>query len=82
MLESSSQNWGGTSVTVAVALLVTFVLGLALVRYVEWSSDANLAHFMSRTEVTVAGSTPILPLQVRTGCGRKLPTSALSLPLE
>jgi hypothetical protein len=30
-----------------VELLVLFVFAFAVVRYVEWSSDANLAEFMS-----------------------------------
>jgi len=40
-------RWRGIATTAMVELLVLFVFALAVVRYVEWSSDANLAEFMS-----------------------------------
>jgi hypothetical protein len=40
-------RWLGTAATVVVELLVVVVLGVAVVRYREWSSDANQAEFMS-----------------------------------
>ncbi|MGF6309094.1 hypothetical protein ABIB82_002853 [Bradyrhizobium sp. i1.8.4] len=64
MLLSSSQNWGGTSAKLAVALLVTLVLGFALVHYVEWSSNARFAEFIDVADA----SAPILPHKGRTGC--------------
>jgi len=40
-------RWRGIAATAMVELLVLFVFAFAVVRYVEWSSDANLAEFMS-----------------------------------
>ncbi|MCC8939335.1 hypothetical protein H8A99_23380 [Bradyrhizobium sp. Arg68] len=79
----SSQSWSGTAATSVLGILVVVALVFAVVRYVEWSSDANLAAFASQTDVAAAVATPILPLNGRTGCGqgnKSLP--ALSLPLE
>ncbi len=52
---SQNQNvrgirWRGIAGTVVVELLVLVAVGAAVVRYVEWSSDAALAEFMSATE--------------------------------
>ncbi|SDF33210.1 hypothetical protein SAMN05216337_105166 [Bradyrhizobium brasilense] len=78
----SSESWPGTAASIA-GIFIVVGLGFGTVRYVEWSSDANLARFMSRTEVVEAASISILPLKGRTGCeqGNQSP-SALSLPLE
>jgi hypothetical protein len=62
MLLSSSQN--GTSATVIAVLLVMLVVGFALVRYVEWSSNVRLAEFISATDASAAGP----PHKGRTGC--------------
>jgi hypothetical protein len=43
-------RWRGIAATAMVELLVLFALSFAVVRYVEWSSAANLAEFMSETE--------------------------------
>ena len=43
-------RWLGTAATAVVELLVVVVVGVAVVRYLEWSSDANLAEFMSATK--------------------------------
>ncbi|UFX48836.1 hypothetical protein HAP47_0020095 [Bradyrhizobium sp. 41S5] len=80
----SSENWSGVATASVLGILVV-ALAFAVVGYVEWSSDANLAQFMSRstTAVAVASSTSILPLKGRTGCGqanKSLPS--LALPLE
>jgi hypothetical protein len=79
MLVSSSQS--GTSITVVVVLLVMFALAFALDRYVEWSSNARLAEFMSATDTSPTHATPIQP---RKGCnqGTKLPPVVLSRPLD
>jgi hypothetical protein len=75
----SSQNWRGVGATVVVELLIVVVLGFAVVRYVEWSSDVNLAEFMSATETSAArfnsGSIPQGANGLRSGqevatCGR------------
>src|SRR5216684_2362081 len=42
-------RWRGIVATAMVELLVLFALAFAVVRYVEWSSAANLAEFMSAT---------------------------------
>jgi hypothetical protein len=53
-------------------------LALAVVRYVEWSSDAAQAEFMSAAKLAASDSnytgefsTPIPPLKRRAGCDRK-----------
>ena len=81
----SSEGWSGVATASVLGVLVVAALAFAVVGYVEWSSDANLAQFMSRstTAVAVASSTSILPLKGRTGCGqanKSLPS--LALPLE
>jgi hypothetical protein len=82
----SSQNWRGVGATVVVELLIVVVLAFAVVRYVEWSSDANLAEFMSATETSAPDSTPVQSPKGRTGCDRekKLRPAAASnfSPLE
>jgi hypothetical protein len=47
------------------------VLALAVIRYVEWSSDANLAEFMSATETSAPDATPVQSLKGQTGCDRR-----------
>jgi hypothetical protein len=76
----SSQNWRGVGATVVVELLIVVVLGFAVVRYLEWSSDVNLAEFMSATETSALDSTPVQSLKGRTGCdrGKKLRPAAAS----
>ena len=71
-------RWRGIAGTVVVELLVLVAVGAAVVRYVEWSSDAALAEFMSATEpsASVAShsgefSTPVQALKVRADCDRK-----------
>ncbi len=51
-------------------------LAFAVVRYVEWSSDAALEEFMSATKSSDPNhfgefSTPIQSLKGQTGCNRK-----------
>jgi hypothetical protein len=79
MLVFSSQN--GTSVTLVVVFVVMLVLGFALDRYVEWSSNARLAEFMSATDTSTTHASPVQP---RKGCnqGAKFPPVALSRPLD
>jgi hypothetical protein len=58
-------------------LLVLFAIGAAVVRYLEWSSDAAQAEFMSAIEAVSdpghsSGSpTPKQTVKGRTGCNRK-----------
>ena len=48
-------RWGIGS-TVVVELLVLLALAFAVVRYVEWSSDAAMTEFMSVLESSAYGS--------------------------
>jgi len=55
LFNSQHQNdrgirWRGIAATATVELLVLFALSIAVVRYVEWSSAANQAEFMMRSE--------------------------------
>src|SRR3954451_14873756 len=55
LFNSQQQNdrgirWRGIAATAMVELLVLFGLSFAVVRYVEWSSAANFAEFMSATK--------------------------------
>src|SRR5712672_251853 len=55
LFNSQHQNhrrirWRGIATTAMVELLVLFALAFAVVRYVEWSSAANFAEFMSATK--------------------------------
>ena len=55
LFNSQHQNdrgirWRGLTATAMVELLVLFALSFAVVRYVEWSSAANQAEFMMRSE--------------------------------
>jgi hypothetical protein len=52
LFNSQHQNdrgirWRGIAATAMVELLVLFAVAFAVVRYVEWSSAANFAEFMS-----------------------------------
>jgi hypothetical protein len=71
-------RWLGTAATVAFELIVLLALAFAVVRYVEWSSDAAQAEFMSATKSPASDSnhlgefsTPIQPIKGRAGCPRK-----------
>jgi len=77
-LFNSQIHWRGIGTTVVVELLVLLALAFAVVRYVEWSSDAAQAEFMSATKPTASDpnhsgefSTASQPLKGRTGCPRK-----------
>jgi hypothetical protein len=77
-LFNSQIHWRGIGTTVVVELLVLLALAFAVVRYVEWSSDAAQAEFMSATKPSASDpnhsgefSTATQPLKGRTGCPRK-----------
>jgi len=68
-------SWLGIGRTLLVEILVLLALSFAVVRYLEWSSDANHAEFMSATKSSASDpnqtgefSTPIQALKVRAGC--------------
>ena len=71
-------SWSGIGQTLLVEILVLLALWFAVVRYLEWSSDANHAEFMSATKSSASDpnqtgefSTPIQALKVRAGCDWK-----------
>ena len=71
-------RWRGIAALVVFELLVLFAIGTAVVRYVEWSSDAALAEFISATKPSVSdpdhsgeASSPVQLLKARNGCDRK-----------
>ena len=77
-LFNSNINWRGIGTTLAVEVLVLLALVFAVVRYVEWSSDAALAEFMRATGPSVSDpdhsgefSVATQPLQGRASCSRK-----------
>ena len=74
-LFNSLSRWRGTATTVVVELVILLALGFAAVRYVEWSSDAAVAEFMSAAKPTASNrnqsgesSTPIQLRKGRPGC--------------
>jgi hypothetical protein len=83
LFNSQQQNdrgirWRGAAATVVVELLVVLALVFAVIRYVEWSSDAAQAEFMSATKPSASDpnhsgefSTPVQALKGRAGCDRK-----------
>ena len=89
-LFNSQIHWRGIGATVAVVLLTSLALALAIVSYVEWSSNAAVAEFMSATETSASdpnhskeSPAPIQSLKGRTGCPqgkRRLPTELMPLP--
>jgi len=89
-LFNSQIHWRGIGATVAVVLLTSLALALAVVSYVEWSSNAAVAEFMSATEASASdpnhsneSPAPIQSLKGRTGCPqgkRSLPTELMPLP--
>jgi hypothetical protein len=77
-LFNSQIRWRGIATTVAVELLVLLALAFAVVRYVEWSSDAAQAEFMSAAKLSASDpnhsgefSTTVQPLKRRVSCDRK-----------
>ena len=49
-LFNSQFGWPGIGTTAVVELLILLALAFAVVGYVEWSSDAAVAEFMSATK--------------------------------
>ena len=80
LFNSQNQNvrvirWQGIVATAVIELLVLLALAFAVVRYVEWSSDAAVAEFMSAIKSSDPNHSsevlPIRSLKGRTGCYRK-----------
>ena len=76
----------GLGTTVVVDLFILFALAFAVVAYVEWSSGAAVAKFMSATESSAEQSSAPVQTQIgRTGCPvgkRELPTHLIPLPKD
>jgi hypothetical protein len=77
-LFNSQARWRGIAATVVVELFILLALAYAVVRYVEWSSDAALAEFMRAAKPSASDpnhsgefSAPIQSLKGRAGCDRK-----------
>jgi hypothetical protein len=71
-------DWRGIGTTVVVEILVLLALAVAVVRYVEWSSDVAFAEFMSATKPSASDpnrsgefSTATRPVKGRSACPRK-----------
>ena len=89
-LFNSQIHWREIGTTVAVVPLTLLVFAFAVVSYLEWSSNAAVAEFMSATVASVSDPShsnespaPIQPLKGRTGCPqgkRSLPTELVPLP--
>jgi len=89
-LFNSQFGWRGIGTTVVVELLILLALAFAVVGYVEWSSDAAVAEFMSATKSSASdanhsneSSTPIQSVKGRTGCPLSKgspPTQLIPLP--
>ena len=88
-LFNSQIDWRGIGTIVVVELLTVLALAFAIVSYVEWSSNAAVAEFMSATEASASdpnhsneSPAPIQSLKGRTGCPqgkRSLPTELMPL---
>jgi hypothetical protein len=77
-LFKSQIRWRGIATTVVVEVLILLALAFAVVRYVEWSSDAALAEFTSAAKPSASDpkhsgefSSPIQSLKGRASCDRK-----------
>jgi hypothetical protein len=89
-LFDSQIRWQGIGSTVAVVLLTLLALTFAVGSYVEWSSNAAVAEFMSATGPSASdpnhsdeSRAQIQSLKGRTGCPqgkRPLPTELMPLP--
>ena len=89
-LFDSQIRWQGIGTMVTVVLLTLFALTFTVVSYVEWSSNAAVAEFMSTTGSSASdpnhsneSPAPIQSLKGRTGCPqgkRSLPTELMPLP--
>ena len=81
-LFNSQIHWRGIGITVVIELLILLALAFAVVRYVEWSSNAAVTEFVSATESSASDSnySNEPPAQIRspkggTGCplGKRSP---------
>jgi hypothetical protein len=75
---SRSIHWSGTVATVVVQILVLLALSAAVAGYLEWSSDANQAEFISATTPSASdptrlprASNPVHAVKGRAGCDPK-----------
>ena len=89
-LFNSQIHWRGIGTTVAVVLLTALALALAVVSYVEWSSNAAVGESKGGTESSASdpnqsneSPAQIQSLKGQTGCPlgkRSPPTQLMPLP--
>lgn len=90
LLFDSQIHWRGMGTAVVVGLFTLLALAFAVVSYVEWSSNAAVAEFMTAIESSASdpnhssdSSVRIQPHNGRTSCPRgkrPLPTQLMPLP--
>jgi hypothetical protein len=72
-----SNYWSGIAGILAIQLAVLFVLSLAALAYLNWSSNAALAEFTARDKPQASEpghpqlSVPVQQVKSRTSCPRK-----------
>lgn len=88
-LFNSQIHWQGISTTVVAELATLLAIAFAVVGYIEWSSNAAVAEFMSKIESPASdpnhsSKSPdqIKSLQGSTGCplGKRSPPTRLLMP--
>jgi hypothetical protein len=75
---NSGSYWSGTAGILAIQLAVLFVLSVAAIVYVNWSSDAALAEFMASGKPSVTEPShlpqpvPLQQVKTRSACPRRV----------
>jgi hypothetical protein len=74
---NSDSYWSGIRGILAIQLAVLFVVSIAAVAYVNWSSNAALAHFMDAGRAPASdhlqqSPTPAQQAKRRTACARRV----------
>jgi hypothetical protein len=70
--------WSGTAGILAIQLAVLFVLSVAAIVYVNWSSDAALAEFMASGKPSaeepgqLPQPVPLQQVKTRSACPRRV----------
>jgi hypothetical protein len=71
-----SSGWLGIAAIVVIEILVLLALAFAVVRYVEWSSEAAQAEFMrapnsTASDLNSSERSSIQPMKAQAACPRK-----------
>lgn len=72
---SSRMQWREIMATFVIELVVLLALSVAVVRYLEWSSDVNQAEFVMPTKSSASDTShhpPIQRVKGRPGCQPKV----------